>query len=173
MQVVYNPNNTLVNNNTPSVPAGVFRQPSYTRKSFTPIHRESGASFSSAGSFDSSIDFPNIEHSNSGSVASSAASSSPHIKKPFAIRQQPSMIRSIASSLPSSLRISPIPVDSKSATRLSRTLPTPHRLLFRSPTVPSKTRSNRAKSNALPVMNWMTRQITPTPTRRHRRRLKN
>jgi hypothetical protein len=85
------------------------------------------------------------------------------------------MIRSIAASLPSSLRISPIPIDSKSAIRLPRTLPTPHRLLIRSPTVPFKTRSNRAKSNTLPVLNWMTRKTTPTPikgfrrnTRRHR-----
>jgi len=211
MDIVHNPNDVLHPDNDIPTTGGLFRQPSYMRKTFLngPVRRESGStaeftgvrnsissegSFSSIGSRDSflsaassnngnspaSIEFPNVEHSNSGSIASSGSSgssgsSASHFRKPFT-RVQPtsSAVQPFASSLPRrSATAGPVPAQG-SAARLPSALPFPSRTKMRLPTL-SRTPANRVKNaggsgSSLPVVeNWMTRAKTPTPIKAFRR----
>ena len=117
------------------------------------------------------IEFPNTEHSNSGSVASYEV---PHFRKPATFSRPLSAVQPIASSLPrKSATAGPVPVQG-SAARLPPALPSPSRTKLRLPTLakPKSTRVMNAggSGSTTPVIeNWMTGKKTPTPFTTFRR----
>lgn len=136
----------------------------------------SRASFLSAASSNNGaapalIEFPNTEHSNSGSVASYEV---PQFRKPVAFSRPLSAVQPFASSSPRrSATAGPVPVQG-SAARLPPALPSPSRTKVRLPTLakPTSTRVINAggSGSTTPVIkNWMTGKKTPTPFTAFRR----
>jgi hypothetical protein len=108
------------------------------------------------------IEFPNTEHSNSGSVASYEV---PRFRKPAMFSRPLSAVQPVASSLPlRSATAGPVPVQG-SAARLPPVLPSPSRTKLRLPTLakPTSTRvTNAGGTGSVEVVNWMTGKKTPT-----------
>jgi hypothetical protein len=117
------------------------------------------------------IEFPNVEHSNAGSVVSSSSSSGSsgsHFRKPAVFSRPLSAVQPVASSLPRrSATASPVSAQG-SAARLPPALPAPSRTKMRSPTLaqPRATRVKNVRGSESPVPvveNWMTGKKTSTP----------
>ena len=108
------------------------------------------------------IEFPNTEHSSSGSVASYEV---PRFRKPATFSRPLSAVQPVASSLPlRSATAGPVPVQG-SARGLPSVLPSPSRTKLRSPTL-AKPKSSRVMNaggtGSVEVVNWMTGKKTPT-----------